>query len=63
MIEPSHWRAVEIASEPITHETWLQIPNGSVFAVGPDFRLHIAPLGRNAIWAAEGAEAVGPTEQ
>ena len=51
-----HYRAVEIASEPITHENWLQVPNGTVFAVDPDFRLHIEPLGSEAITAAEGAE-------
>lgn len=51
-----HYRAVEIASEPITHETWLQVPNGTVFTVDPDFRLHIKPFGSEAITAAEGAE-------
>jgi len=51
-----HYRAVEIASEPITHETWLQVPNGTVFTVDPDYRLHIKPLGSEAITAAEGAE-------
>ena len=51
-----HYRAVEIASEPITHENWLQVPNGTVFTVDPDFRLHIEPLGSEAITAAEGAE-------
>lgn len=52
-----HYRAVEIASEPITHEHWLPIPNGTVFSVDPDFRLNIVPLSAKAIMAAEGAEA------
>ncbi len=52
------YSAVEIASEPITHESWLQVPNGTVFAVDPDFRLRIEPLGPEAITAAAGAEAV-----
>jgi glutamine amidotransferase len=51
-----HYRAVEIASEPITHENWLQVPNGTVFTVDPDFGLHIEPLGPEAITAAVGAE-------
>jgi glutamine amidotransferase len=51
-----HYHAVEIASEPITHETWLQVPNGTVFTVDPDFRLHIKAFGSEAITAAEGAE-------
>lgn len=51
-----HYRAVEIASEPITHERWLQIPNGSVFSVDPDYRLRILPLSDEAITAAVGVE-------
>lgn len=56
------YRAVEIASEPITHERWLQVPNGTVFAVDPDFALHIEPFGPEAMTAAEGAETadIGP---
>ncbi len=42
--QDQHYRAVEIASEPITHEDWLQVPNGTVFAVDPDFCIHIEPL-------------------
>ena len=39
------YRAVEIASEPITHnEQWLQVPNGTVFGVDPDMKLHFEPL-------------------
>jgi len=37
--------AVEIASEPITHgEDWYQVPNGTVFRVGEDYRLDMEPL-------------------
>jgi glutamine amidotransferase len=39
------YRAVAIASEPITHETWHEVPNGSVFGVDRDFGLSIEPLG------------------
>lgn len=52
------YRAVEIASEPITHERWLGIPNGTVFAVDQDFRLRVEPFSAKAIAAAEGVEAV-----
>jgi predicted glutamine amidotransferase len=50
-----HYRAVEIASEPITHEHWLQIPNGILFSVDPDFCLNIVPFSPK-IWAAVGGE-------
>jgi glutamine amidotransferase len=52
------YRAVEIASEPITSERWLQIPNGTAFSVDPDFRLNIAPLGDEAIMSAEGVQVL-----
>ena len=51
-----HYRAVEIASEPITHEHWLQVPNGTVFSVDPDYCLKILPLSEKALAAAEGVE-------
>jgi len=38
------YRAVEIASEPITGEHWLQVPDATVFSVDPDMRLRIEPL-------------------
>jgi predicted glutamine amidotransferase len=38
------YRAVEIASEPITREKWLQAPNATVFAVDPDLRFNFQPL-------------------
>lgn len=51
-----HYRAVEIASEPITHERWLQVPNGTVFSVDPDYRLNILPLSEKALAAVAGVE-------
>jgi glutamine amidotransferase len=39
------YRAVEIASEPITHERWLRVPNATVFNVDPDMRLRFEPFG------------------
>ena len=51
------YRAVEIASEPITHERWLQVPNGTVFSVDPDMSLRFAPLGRDAVPANQAAPA------
>ena len=52
------YQAVEIASEPITAEAWLPIPNGTVFSVDPDFGLNILPFGPEAFIAAEGTEAL-----
>lgn len=42
---PEDYRAVVLASEPITEEEWEPVPEGSAFAVGPDFRLRTEPLG------------------
>lgn len=39
-----HYMAAEVASEPITHEKWLGIPNGTVFTVDPDIKIHFEPL-------------------
>lgn len=52
-----HYRAVEIASEPITHERWLQVPNGTVFSVDPDYRLRILSLSERALPATAGRKA------
>lgn len=39
------YRAVELASEPITpDEPWRQLPEASVFGVDADYRLSLAPL-------------------
>ena len=38
------YRAVEVASEPITGEDWLGIPNGSIFCIDPDLRMRIESL-------------------
>ena len=39
------YRAVEIASQPVTDETWIQVPNGTVFNVDPDMRVLFKPMG------------------
>ena len=38
------YRAVEVASEQITEENWLGIPNGSLFCIDPDLRIHIESM-------------------
>ena len=39
------YRAVEVASEPLTDEPgWKEVPNGTVFRVDEDYRLHFLPL-------------------
>jgi len=38
------YRAVVVASEPISDEPWQVVPEGSVLAVGADLRGHIRPL-------------------
>ena len=35
------YRATTLASERLTDEDWKEIPNGSVFSVGSDGRLHV----------------------
>jgi glutamine amidotransferase len=47
------YRAVEVASEPITGEDWLRIPNGTVFAVDPDMCLRIEQMGPRGLAAAK----------
>jgi len=49
------YRAVEVASEPITCESWRQIPNGTVFTVDPDMRLRIEPMGERGLAAVDAA--------
>jgi glutamine amidotransferase len=39
-----HYRAVVIASEAISHEPWLAVPEHSVFSVDPEIRIHFEPL-------------------
>ena len=41
----SEYRAVVLASEPITSETWVPVPEGSLVAVGTDFETRIVPIG------------------
>lgn len=38
------YRAVILASEPITHENWREVPEHSIYAVTPDMTLHIEPV-------------------
>jgi len=45
------YKAVEVASEPITGDAWRQVPNGTVFAVDPDMRLRIQPMGTRGLAA------------
>ena len=51
------YRAVEIASEPLTGEDWLAVPDATVFNVDPDLRLRFEPLELAAEMAAKGAPA------
>jgi len=38
------YRAVVIASEPLTHEGWQEVPEGSIYRVTPELRLEVSPL-------------------
>jgi glutamine amidotransferase len=39
------YRAVEVASEPVTPEDpWKAVPNAAIYTVDPDYRLRIVPL-------------------
>lgn len=38
------YRAAVIASEPISHEPWVAVPEGTTFCVSPDMRLQFEPL-------------------
>ena len=40
----THHRAVVIASEPISHERWQEVPEGSLIEVGPDLTMRISSL-------------------
>lgn len=43
--DPSRdYRATVVASEPISHEAWTEVPEGSVYRIEPDMTLHIEPL-------------------
>ena len=39
-----NYRAIVIASEPISNEHWRELPEGSVFTISPDMVLQIDPL-------------------
>jgi glutamine amidotransferase len=47
------YRAVELASEPVTPERWYEVPNGTVFVIDPDLRLRIEPMGPRGLEAAQ----------
>lgn len=50
-----YWGMV-VASEPITHETWTQIPDGSVWAVSPDQQSYqITPIQDFAVQSSSGS--------
>ena len=51
------YRAVVIASEPITHETWSEIPERSAFRAGPDFALRTEPVFPDVSYAAATARS------
>jgi len=51
------YMSVEVASEPITHERWREVSNGTVFTVDPDYRLNIHPLSSPVMDALKGVEA------
>jgi glutamine amidotransferase len=50
-----HYRALEVASEPITSESWQEIPEGTVFTVDAGMRLRIEPMGERGLAAANAA--------
>lgn len=56
------YRAVEVASEPITHEDWRQVPNGAVFTVDPDMRLRIEQMGARGVAAATDVVTLASSE-
>lgn len=39
------YRAVVLASEPLTHEEWRQVPQGSLVSVAADLETRVEPLG------------------
>ncbi len=55
----AQYRCIEIASEPITDEPWLEVPNGTVFGVDPDLALKFAPLEAALSAAPPGRAATG----
>jgi glutamine amidotransferase len=40
----ANYRAAVIASEPISHEHWIAVPEGTIFSLTPDMHLHFEPL-------------------
>ena len=49
-IPKTDYRAIEIASEPVTEgEVWYEVPNGTIYQVAEDYRLDMEPLARHAV--------------
>lgn len=48
------YKAVVVASEPLSHENWQAVPDGSVLAVGSDMSTHMIPMERARQFAVEG---------
>jgi glutamine amidotransferase len=42
--EAGDYRAVVVASEPISQEDWLEVPEGSIYRVTADYRLSVEPF-------------------
>lgn len=40
------YRACIVASEPISHENWRDVPDGSIYLVNADYRMEVTPLAR-----------------
>jgi predicted glutamine amidotransferase len=40
----AQYRAVVLASEPITHEHWTEVPERSILRTSPDFGLSLEPF-------------------
>ncbi len=38
------YRAIIVASEPITHEPWYEIPERSIYRISPELDWHVKPL-------------------
>lgn len=46
---------MEIASEPITDESWLGVPTGTVFSIDPDVHIHFEPMDQEILEMVLGA--------
>ena len=39
-----NYRVTVIASEPVSHEDWVEVPEGTICSLTPDMHLHVEPL-------------------